>query len=102
MIARLRDPRDMGECARFPGQWVDRLWGLDDPDDVDQDSRARSELRRAGVRICEQCPVRAQCLAFALTTREQYGLFGGLPLKARRIVIRFAKAAGIPVEKRRD
>lgn len=29
-------------------------------------------------RICAQCPVRTQCLDYALAKREPYGVFGGL------------------------
>jgi WhiB family redox-sensing transcriptional regulator len=28
--------------------------------------------------VCAGCEVRAQCLQFALTTHEQYGIYGGL------------------------
>lgn len=40
--------------------------------------------------ICWDCPVRDQCLQFALDTRQKYGIWGGLSyqqrLKARREV----------------
>ena len=49
-----------GECADFPDSWSDRMWG---PDDL-PNQRTQYELRRAAVRICEACPVRAECLAF--------------------------------------
>jgi WhiB family redox-sensing transcriptional regulator len=35
-------------------------------------------------RICAACPVRAQCLEFALTNKEQYGVWGGLSERERR------------------
>lgn len=42
--------------------------------------------------ICRECPVRAQCLEFALQTREPYGIWGGLnELERRRMM---AKRAG--------
>jgi WhiB family redox-sensing transcriptional regulator len=28
-------------------------------------------------RVCVACPVRASCLAFALTTNQQFGIWGG-------------------------
>ena len=34
--------------------------------------------------ICGRCEVRAQCLAFALESNEQYGVWGGLSLRERR------------------
>ena len=50
-----------GECADFPDSWSDRMWG---PDDL-PNQRTQYELRRAAVRICEACPVSAECLASA-------------------------------------
>ena len=58
-----------GECADFPDSWSDRMWG---PDDL-PNQRTQYELRRAAVRICEACPVRAECLAFGIMVRDQYG-----------------------------
>ena len=73
-----------GECADFPDSWSDRMWG---PDDL-PNQRTQYELRRAAVRICEACPVRAECLAFGIMVRDQYGIYGGLPLRARRQVLK--------------
>ena len=75
-----------GECADFPDSWSDRMWG---PDDL-PNQRTQYELRRAAVRICEACPVRAECLAFGIMVRDQYGIYGGLPLRARRQVLKTA------------
>ena len=79
-----------GECADFPDSWSDRMWG---PDDL-PNQRTQYDLRRAAVRICEACPVRAECLAFGIMVRDQYGIYGGLPLRARRQVLKTAQEAG--------
>ncbi|MDB6751577.1 WhiB family transcriptional regulator [Bifidobacterium longum] len=79
-----------GECADFPDSWSDRMWG---PDDL-PNQRTQYELRRAAVRICEACPVSAECLAFGIMVRDQYGIYGGLPLRARRQVLKTAQEAG--------
>ena len=79
-----------GECADFPDSWSDRMWG---PDDL-PNQRTQYELRRAAVRICEACPVRAECLAFGIMVQDQYGIYGGLPLRARRQVLKTAQEAG--------
>ena len=55
-----------GECADFPDSWSDRMWG---PDDL-PNQRTQYELRRAAVRICEACPVRAECLAFGIMVQD--------------------------------
>jgi len=41
--------------------------------------------------ICARCPVREQCLEFALTVREPHGIWGGLnELERRRLLARRA------------
>jgi WhiB family redox-sensing transcriptional regulator len=34
--------------------------------------------------VCRECPVRAQCLEFALDTNEKYGVWGGLSERERK------------------
>ena len=34
--------------------------------------------------ICAGCPVRQQCLAFALNTRQNHGVWGGMSEEERR------------------
>lgn len=38
-------------------------------------------------RICAGCPVRAECLEWALTTREPHGVWGGASESERRNMI---------------
>ena len=40
------------------------------------------------VRICRGCPVRDECLAWALDTRIHYGIWGGLTERERRRLLR--------------
>jgi WhiB family transcriptional regulator, redox-sensing transcriptional regulator len=39
---------------------------------------------RPAKRICRQCPVRADCLAYAIATRQQFGIWGGLSQRERQ------------------
>ena len=34
--------------------------------------------------VCAGCPVRAECLAYALTSNEQHGVWGGTSVRERR------------------
>lgn len=43
---------------------------------------------RAAKMICLDCPVRAQCLAYALERNEPFGIWGGLSERERRKVKR--------------
>lgn len=45
-------------------------------DDMGRVSRRRRE--EAAKRVCDGCPVRAECAAHALQANEEYGVWGGL------------------------
>lgn len=45
---------------------------------------------RAALRVCESCPVTRQCLDYALTNREEYGVWGGTSREHRRRLTRKA------------
>lgn len=44
--------------------------------------------------ICEDCPVRAQCLEYALRTGQDHGIWGGLTPQERRELRRSNDARG--------
>ena len=50
-----------------------------------KDERERRESRAKS--ICNICPVRGQCLEYALAIREPYGIWGGLTEAERRILL---------------
>ena len=41
------------------------------------------ESAKAAKQICADCPVRAECLAFAVASGERFGVFGGLSERER-------------------
>ncbi len=43
--------------------------------------RARAERRAKAV--CARCPVRSECLAFALASRMEFGIWGGMSGRER-------------------
>ena len=47
-----------------------------------KDERERREMRAKS--ICRVCPVNVECLDYALTIREPYGIWGGLTETERR------------------
>jgi WhiB family transcriptional regulator, redox-sensing transcriptional regulator len=47
-----------------------------------KEERERRELRAKS--ICRICPVGEECLEYALTIREPYGIWGGLTESERR------------------
>ncbi|PXY25939.1 transcription factor WhiB [Prauserella sp. PE36] len=46
--------------------------------------------------ICARCPVRAECLRYALESGLDYGIFGGTTERERRALVRRNRAAGQP------
>jgi hypothetical protein len=47
------------------------------------ESGGESYALRQAKKYCEECPVRAECLAFALANNEEHGIWGGLTVRER-------------------
>jgi WhiB family transcriptional regulator, redox-sensing transcriptional regulator len=53
------------------------------------EKRAQKDAREAVAKaICLRCPVRDECLSFALGIRETHGIWGGLNEMERRALLR--------------
>lgn len=52
------------------------------------DSDARRDREDAAKSICAACPVRAECLTYALETRQHEGIWGGTTEIERRAIAR--------------
>jgi WhiB family redox-sensing transcriptional regulator len=64
-----------------------------DPD-IFFDTHVRTERRAKA--ICSRCDVQSACLAFALKTRIEFGVWGGLNGKERRAMLRTGRTADLP------
>ncbi len=42
-------------------------------------------------RICQNCVVKEECLEFALSTRQDHGVWGGMSERGRRLIIKQQK-----------
>ncbi|HEV3354445.1 MAG TPA: WhiB family transcriptional regulator [Acidimicrobiales bacterium] len=49
---------------------------------------ANAEEEAEALSICATCPVRAQCLDYAIRNRETYGIWGGTTPEQRRRIRR--------------
>lgn len=47
---------------------------------------------RAAKAVCAECPVRRECLSFALSTHERYGIWGGFTSRERAMLKRRGSA----------
>lgn len=71
----------------MPGMpWEDHARCLQYDPEIFFATRARAERRAKS--ICDRCPVRAECLAFALQARVEFGVWGGMNGKERRAMLR--------------
>lgn len=68
----------------MPGPWVHRAacTGLDPELFYPDKGLPVLEAKK----VCRRCPVRVECLDWAIETRERFGVWGGLsPLERRRL-----------------
>jgi len=82
----------MALSFRFPSDWDDTRWrdraACRDSDPnlffpVGSTGAALEEVAAAKA-LCRTCPVRAECLAFALETNQEAGVWGGTSEEERR------------------
>jgi WhiB family redox-sensing transcriptional regulator len=77
--------------AACRGHSSDLFFPPDPLDDEDEDGPRRRETRRMyrqAIRICNSCPVRQECLDYALDFPEPYGMWGGLTRPERANILR--------------
>jgi WhiB family redox-sensing transcriptional regulator len=83
-VALLLDPVD-GWQAEAACRWVIENTGEDPFYSTDDEPQPVIFARqRRAKRICAPCPVRLECLRYALETREPHGIWGGLTVTERR------------------
>lgn len=61
---------------------------------LDPETSAQREIREAAAKaVCEPCPVRADCLSWALRNGERHGVWGGTTARERYQLARRRSAA---------
>lgn len=80
-----RDRKSAGVYPRFAAR-PDLACGLDDfPAFFPEDHGLNAGK---AIYVCERCPVRQECLDWALTHDEQFGIWGGKTPRARRAMLK--------------
>ena len=68
-------------------EWVDdALCAQTDPDAFYPEKGAGKAEHDKAKHVCAKCPVRSDCLEWAISTDERYGIWGGLSERQRRRV----------------
>lgn len=75
LIAAIRD-NDGVECEHLP----DVFYPEDEPD-----MRTRAMGTEIAKSICQRCPIILQCGSFALQTKQEFGIWGGMTAPERQL-----------------
>ena len=62
----------------------------------------RGQSTRKAKQVCRGCEVRTECLAFALESRQKYGIWGGLTGEERRAYMRRTSTNARRAKKRQE
>lgn len=73
-----------------PGEWA--LSAACRGADPDIFFPERGDLAEPALVVCRRCPVRQECLDFAISNREKVGIWGGLTAEDRRQMVRARRA----------
>ena len=74
------------KAKHWSGDWRNRAACLFHDTELWFERKDYRKINRAKA-ICRACPVKDQCLEYALETRPEYGIFGGeTPSKRRQLV----------------
>jgi WhiB family transcriptional regulator, redox-sensing transcriptional regulator len=75
----------IGTVAEARTAWVLKaLCRSTDPDEF----FVRGAAQRKATAICRHCPVVAECLAYALDNRVEFGVWGGMSERQRRALLK--------------
>lgn len=69
-----------------PGDWAD-AGACRGKGDVMFPERTDVGAKEAAKAVCRACPVRQECLAYALANHEKHGVWGGLTWEERKHLV---------------
>jgi WhiB family redox-sensing transcriptional regulator len=78
--------RRLFEAVAAAAQWQEQAACRDVPVAVFFPDHGSGHDGREAKQLCLTCPVRSECLDFAIDTRQVYGIWGGLNTNERRLI----------------
>lgn len=79
------------------GDWTERGSCRQTDPELFFPDRSATHFAREAKQVCRTCAVTAECLEYALTNREEYGVWGGLSARERNALLkRNATQEGTP------
>lgn len=82
-----------GSSTKIPLEWRGQSACVDSPTGaklffpVGVTGPAEIQIRQAKA-VCQACPVQTACLDYAITTNQEYGIWGGTSEEERRVLRR--------------
>ena len=73
-LARYAEVEAEVAAVEWPGKWVKRARCRPNDAVWFPDPGGSAEAAR---RVCQECPVKAECLQFAIDTNQKFGVWGG-------------------------
>lgn len=80
----------------YTGEWREAAACLDVDIDFFPDVGGKDIAREAKV-YCRVCPVRLECLTYALATKQPGGIWGGKTIQERNKILRKIRRAGFQI-----
>lgn len=71
-------------AALMPPAWTEHAVCARVDPDLFFPEKGHEHQSEAAQRICRSCPVKTECLEYALSNREKHGVWGGLPYGQRK------------------
>lgn len=71
-----------------PGPWVEQAACAETDPDLWHPDKGEIDKTQHAKAVCEGCPVRPECLAYALDRREEWGIWGGYTAHERQALLR--------------
>lgn len=85
-------------CDGLPTSWWYPNYHADDYAETREQQQERQHHNQIAVQLCKSCPLKEQCIEWAIT-HDEYGIWGGTFEGTRR---KIRKARGVPAPQQRE